>query len=135
MLLGVPRDVPLSQAKATWLLDCKSAGLSPKTLRGYGDVLTAFVNFTGDMLVRELGPDHVRLYIANLSDRAGRYEENDGKVSSHALMKHYAVIRTWIRWMYAQRIVTERVTDFVKPPRLSSRLPSILSAAEMDALF
>lgn len=135
MTLGVPREVHLTSAKNTYMLDCKAAGLSPKTMRSYKDVLNAFIAFTGDMLVRELGPDHVRMYIADLTDRTGRYEENEGKFSSHSLMKHYAVVRTWIRWMYAQKIITERVTDYVKPPRLSSRLPSILTDEEVEALL
>jgi site-specific recombinase XerD len=133
MMLGVPREVRLTSAKQTFMLDCKAAGLSPKTLRGYNDVLNSFIAFAGDMLVRELGPDHVRFYIAELSDRAGHYEGE--KFSSHSLMKHYAVVRTWVRWMYAQKIITDRVTDFVKPPRLSSRLPSILTDGEIDDLF
>jgi len=120
MMLGVPREAHLTSAKDNFLLDCRAAGLKPKTMRSYRDVLTAFIAFSGDMFVRELGPDHVRMYIAELTDRAGHYEGK--KFSSHSLLKHYAVIRTWIRWMYAQKIITERVTDYVKPPRLSSRL-------------
>jgi site-specific recombinase XerD len=133
MMLGVPREVRLTSAKETFLLDCKAAGLKPKTMRSYRDVLTGFIDFAGDMLVRELGPDHVRMYIAELTDRAGHYEGE--KFSSHSLLKHYAVVRTWVRWMYAQKIVAERVTDYVKPPRLSSRLPSILTDQEIDILF
>ncbi len=122
--LGVPRDRHLTSAKDTWLLDCKAAGLSPKTIRGYKDALNAFIKFAGDMLVRELGPDHVRLYIAHLSDLPGRYEGEN--TTSSTLLKHYAVVRTWVRWMYAQKIIEDRITDYVKPPRLADRLPSIL---------
>jgi hypothetical protein len=109
MLLGVPREVRLTSAKETFMLDCKAAGFSADTMRRYRDILSGFVNFTGDMLVRELGPDHVRMYIAELTDRAGHYEGE--KFSSRSLMKHYVVVRMWVRWMYAQKIITERVTD------------------------
>ena len=102
-------------------------------MRAYRDALTSFIEYTGDILVRELGPDHVRRYIATLSERPGHYQ---GKTfSSHSLLKHYAVIRTWIRWMYAQKIIEERITDYVKPPRLSTRLPSILTDQEVDAIL
>jgi site-specific recombinase XerD len=112
MLLGVPREVRLTSAKETFMLDCRAAGFSPRTMRRYRDILSGFVNFTGDMLVRELGPDHVRLYIADLSDR-GHYARR----SSRVLKKHYAVIRTWVRWMYAQKIVTQRTAEYSEPPR------------------
>jgi site-specific recombinase XerD len=131
MKSGVPRDEQLSKAKETWLLDCRAAGLSPKTMRAYRDALTAFIEYTGNITVRELGPDHVRRYIATLSEGPGQGE----KFSSHSLMKHYAVIRTWIRWMYAQKIIEERIMDYVKPPRLSTGLPSILTDQEVDAIL
>jgi site-specific recombinase XerD len=133
MKTGVPRDQQLTKAKETWLLDCRAAGLSPKTMRAYRDALTAFIEYTGDITVRELGPDHVRRYIATLSERPGHYQGET--FSSHSLLKHYAVIRTWIRWMYAQKIIEERITDYVKPPRLSTRLPSILTDQEVDAIL
>lgn len=135
MTIGFQSTARLTSAKETFLLDCRAAGLSPKTMRAYRDILAAFIECVGDMLVRELGPDHVRMYIASLAQRKGRYEDNDGKVSSHTLMKHYAVVRTWVRWMYAQKMITERATDYVKPPRLSSRLPNILTDEEIDMLF
>jgi site-specific recombinase XerD len=119
MILGVPREAHLTNAKETFLLDCRAAGLKPKTMRSYRDVLTAFIAFSGDMLVRELGPDHVRTYIAELTDRAGHREGET--FSSRSLMKHYAVVRTWVRWMYAQKIVTQRDNEIAKVPRLPTR--------------
>src|SRR5512133_1286873 len=131
MHLGVPRHLRLTSAKATWLLDCKAAGLSKKTVQMYDDVLTGFIVFAGDMLVCELGPDHVRFYVAELADRPGHYVGQP--FTPRSLMKHYAVIRTWIRWMYAQKIIEERITDYVKPPRLSSGIRFIMSDQEVDA--
>jgi site-specific recombinase XerD len=127
MLLGVPSEAHLTSAKETFLLDCKAAGLNLKTMRSYSDVLTGFINFAGDMLVRELGPDHVRTYIAELTDRAGHYEGE--KFSSRSLMKHYAVIRTWIRWIYAQRLVTERESNFKKAPGWTGSLLLFLTGS------
>ena len=131
MSIGFMSDARLTSAKETFLLDCKAADLSKKTLRGYRDVLTKFIQFTGEMTVQDLKPDHVRTYIAYLSERPGRY----GEFSSHSLAKHYAVIRVWIRWLYAQKMITERITDNVKPPRLSQRVPQILTTEELDDLF
>jgi site-specific recombinase XerC len=112
MLLGVPKDMRLTRARETFLIDCKAAGLPEMALREYRDILNALIAFTGNMLVRELGPDHVRFFIAELSDR--------GLLSEQALMKRYAVIRSWIRWMYAQKVITERTSASAKPPHPSS---------------
>ena len=112
MLLGVPRNVRLTRARKLFLIDCKAAGLPEKILHTYGHVLNNFIDFTGDMLVRALGPDHVRMYIAELSDRE--------PLSQRALMKRYAVLRTWIRWIYCQKGITERVPAGANSPHPSS---------------
>src|SRR5436190_19438685 len=96
-MIGFMKDVRLTSAKDTFMLDCKAAELTDRTMRGYRNVLTTFIKFTGNMTVKELKPDHVKMYIATLSDQS-----IDGRV----LRKHYGVVRTWIRWLYAQKMVT-----------------------------
>ncbi len=105
MNLGFMNDARLTSAKATYLLDCRAARMAPRTVRAYRDVLTRFITFTGDITVQELKPDHVRAYIAELSAQGG------------SMSKHYMVIRFWIRWLYAQKVVTERISAPNTPPR------------------
>jgi site-specific recombinase XerD len=100
MSIGFMNDAGLSNAKETFMFDCRAAGLAPKTLRRYHHGLTKFVTFVGDLTVQELKPDHVRSYIAYLADCLGTGRRH--------LAKHYAVIRTWIRWLYAQMLLTDR---------------------------
>ena len=109
MNLGFMSDVRLTSAKAIYLLDCRAARLAPRTVRAYQDVLTRFISFTSDITVQELKPDHVRTYIAELSAQGG------------PISKHYMVIRLWIRWLYAQKGVTDRIGAPNKPPRPSKR--------------
>jgi hypothetical protein len=109
MNLSFMSEVRLTSAKATYLLDCQAARVTPQTVRAYRDVLTRFITFTGDITVQELEPDHVRTYIAELSAQGG------------PMSKHYMVIRLWIRWLYAQKGITERIGAPNKPPRASKR--------------
>lgn len=113
MLLGVPRDVRLTSAKETFLLDGRAAGMSPKTLCLYRSILEGFIKSVGDMKVRELGSEHVRLYIADLADHyhLGR------KTSSRLLMQHYSIVRYWIRWLYAQKMIEQRTPEPQSPRR------------------
>jgi len=117
MNIGFMRDLRLTSAKETFMLDCKAADLSSRTMRGYRDVLTTFIRFTGDITVKELKPDHVRMYIATLSDE---------RFGGCALARHYGVVRTWIRWLYAQKMITERTAEHVKPPRFQGGLTCVL---------
>lgn len=119
MILGSMKEVFLSRARDAYLFDCRVAGLDREALSAYQDILGSFIHFTGDIRVRQLTPDHVRLYIANLSDGPFEGEEHDDLV-----MSQYAVIQTWIHWMYVQKFINERDGGLIKPPALTSLFPS-----------
>jgi hypothetical protein len=119
MIIGSLKEVFLTRAMDAYLFDCRVAGLGLDVLRACHDVLSSFIHFTGDIQVRQLTPDHVRMYIANLSDGPWEGEEHEDLV-----MGQYAVIQTWIHWMYVQKYVIERDGGSVKPPALTSLIPS-----------
>ena len=110
MKIGSLKEVMLSKAGEFFLFDCRVFGLDSQTLQAYRDVLGSFVAFTGDILVKDLTLDQVRLYIANLSDGPSEGQEHNSIV-----MNHYAIIHEWARWVYAQESLTGRVVP-VAPP-------------------
>lgn len=111
MQIGSMKEVLLTSAKDTYLFNCRVAGLDPQTLSEYRDVLGSFVRFTGNRLVRELTPDHVRIYIAALDECPDKGTEH-----IRLVMDQYVVIHTWIRWLNAQKFI-ERYSSNIKPPR------------------
>lgn len=119
MILGSMKEVFLSCAKDAYLFDCQAARLEKEVLSVYQNILESFIRFTGDIQVRQLSPDHFRLYIANLSDGPFEEGEMDDLVESQ-----YAVIQTWIHWMYVQKFINERDGGLIKPPSLTSLFPS-----------
>ncbi len=120
------KEVFLTKAKDTFLFDCRVAGLDSQTLNAYRDVLDSFIYFTGNILVKDLTPDHVRLYIDNLSDGPSEGEEHTRLVFSH-----YALIHEWVRWIYVQKFITERNSSFVKRPRLTTLFPLLVSTKSL----
>ncbi len=112
MKIGSMKEVLLSRAKDAFLFDCRVVGLESETISAYGNALTSFIRFTGNILVKELTPEHVRVYIDNLSDGPCEGEEHD-----RAVIGHYALIHEWIRWLYAQKFLAKRSSDHVEPPR------------------
>ena len=119
MKLESMKEVLLSNARNVFLFDCQVAGLDAQILNAYRDVLGLFIEFTGNILVKDLTPDHVRLYINNLSDGP-----NEGEEHTQVVISHYSLIHDWIRWLYAQKFVMERTTSFFVP-HLSSLFPLI----------
>ena len=119
MILGSMKEVFLTSARDAYLFDCRVAGQEPEVLSVFQNVLGSFIRFTGDIQIRQLTPDHVRMYIANLSDGPSEGQEHDELV-----MSQYAIIQTWIHWMYVQKFITERTSDASQLPSLTSLFPS-----------
>jgi hypothetical protein len=119
MKLESMKEEFLSNASKIFLFDCQVAGLDAQLLNAYREVLGTFIEFTGNIQVKDLMPDHVRLYINNLSDGP-----NEGEEHTHVVISHYSLIHDWIRWLYAQKFVTER-SNSAFTPHLSSLFPLI----------
>jgi len=119
MIIGSLKEVFLSSSRDTFLFDLRLAGMAPEARSAYRDVLDSLIRFTGDIRVRQLTPDHINMYITNLSDGP-----NEGQDHDELVMSQYAVIQTWIHWMYVQKYVVERDGGSVKPPALTSLIPS-----------
>jgi hypothetical protein len=119
MIIGSMKEVFLSRAKEIFLFDCPVAGLDPQAVETYNKTLASFILFTGDIRVGQLAPDHVRMYISNLSD-----DPNEGEEHHHLVMSQYAMIQTWIYWIHSQKSINERIGSSVKPPRLTNLFPS-----------
>ena len=118
MIIGSMKEVFLTRAKEIFLFDCRVAGFDPQAVGVYRNVLGSFIHFTGDIKVKQLTPDHVALYISNLSDGP-----NEGDEHAHMVMSYFAMIQTWIHWINCQKMIAERSSSFVKPPRLASLFP------------
>lgn len=121
MKIGSMKEAFLSNAKEIYLFDCRVAGLDAQILDEFRQVLGSFVTFTGDILVKELTPDHVRIYIDNLADGPSEGEEH-----IRAVINQYAMIHTWIRWLYAQKFLIERSSSYITPPRFTNERGGLL---------
>lgn len=117
MKLESMKEEFLSNARKIFLFDCQVAGLEAQVLNAYRDILELFIEFTGDIQVKDLTPDHVRLYINNLSDGP-----NEGDEHTRVVINHYTLIHDWIRWLYAQKFVTDRSASTLTP-HLSTLFP------------
>lgn len=113
MIIGSLKEVFLTRARDAFLFDWRVAGVDSEVVDEHRAVLNSFIRFAGDIRVRQLKPDHIQLYIANLSDGPGEGEEHEQLV-----MNQYVIIHTWIHWMYSQKFITERSADVMGPPRL-----------------
>lgn len=118
MKIGSLKEVFLTEAEEIFLFDCRVARVNFETRAAYRHVLTSFIRFTGNILVGELTVDHVRMYIANLSDGPSEGDEH-----IQAVINHYAMIHEWVRWLCAQKFILERNYDSLQSPHLADLFP------------
>ena len=59
MKLESMKEEFLSNARNIFLFDCQVAGLDAQILNAYRDVLGYFIEFTGNILVKDLTPDEI----------------------------------------------------------------------------
>ena len=121
----------LQTALDSFLLAKRAEGTSPKTQRSYKDILEDFLKFLGDVPVDTITAEDVRRYSADVTSRQGIH----GTMSSNSINKYYAVVRTLLRWLFDQRMMKNRITDFTKAPRLAEELPEALTDDEIDKIF
>ncbi len=76
MIIGSLKEVFLSSSRDTFLFDLRLAGMAPEARSAYRDVLDSLIRFTGDIRVRQLTPDHINMYITNLSDGPNEGDES-----------------------------------------------------------
>jgi site-specific recombinase XerD len=119
------------EAFESYILSCKAAQLSQKTQRAYSDILLDFIRFTGEIDVCKLNADLFNQYIASLTDRPGKY----GNFSPQSIAKHFAVVRTYLHWLYDQEYIPTCISDRLKAPRQASNLPDALTDTEIDRLY
>lgn len=83
----------LSTAIQNFLLACQAERLSRKTLASYELHLRQFLQYTGDLPVSEITPEHITRFIAHEGVREGKY----GPLAPSSVHKAYSVVRRFFR--------------------------------------
>jgi integrase/recombinase XerD len=104
-------------------------GLSSNTINSYRRDLLAFAKFiennTGSSLL-EVRHEDITGYLSHL---------NDLKLASSSLDRKMDSLRIFYKFLIAERYIGENPTALIEPLRSWSKLPTILSIAEMESLI
>jgi len=103
-------------------------GLSPRTVEAYARDLVEYLEGLARARVRVLGAarqEHVRGHLATLGRR----------LSARSQARHLAAIRTFHRFLVAERHADADPTEQVETPRQARRLPIFLTLDEVEALL
>lgn len=104
-------------------------GLSKNTVSAYERDLTFFANFLAETGADEfslLKRNHINLYIKNLKDKGYQPSSITRKIAS---------IRGFFKWLFSGGILEHNPALSVEQPKLSKKLPKVLSVQEIEKLF
>ena len=104
-------------------------GLAENTIEAYGRDLSAFCDFLtlqGTENFDGIKRTHINYYIKQLHD------ENYTPAS---VTRKIAAIRGWFKWLLANEFIAQDPSLSVELPKLSKRLPKVVSVSEIEKLL
>jgi len=104
-------------------------GASPNTIASYETDLRDFLAFLEPLKVRfpdDVSRDVIRGYVESLSRRG---------MSSSSISRHISSLRSFYRFLMAERLIDESPVDGIEPPKGWARLPTVLSIDEVERLL
>jgi integrase/recombinase XerD len=104
-------------------------GLSSNTINAYRRDLQNFAMFfenNSELSLLEVKHEDIAKYLANLGDR---------KLASSTLDRKMDSMRTFYKFLVAERYINDNPTLMIEPLRSWSKLPTVLSIAEMESLI
>ena len=103
-------------------------GLSPETVRAYGQHLEAYARWCerADVDGLHASARDMRRYLADL--KAARY-------APRTVSAHLSALRSLFRWLTLEGVVEGDAASALTAPKLPKPLPHVLTAAQLDALM
>ncbi len=105
-------------------------GLAQNTLDAYRRDLSSFCDF---LLVQDSIDDlsgikrsHINLFLKELHDK---------NYSMTSVTRKIAAIRGWFRWLFSTDIIAQDPSLGVELPKLTKKLPKVMSVAEIEAIL
>ena len=104
-------------------------GLSSNTINAYRRDLQNFAKFfenNSELSLLEVKHEDIAKYLGNLGDR---------QLASSTLDRKMDSIRTFYKFLVVERYINDNPTLMIEPLRSWSKLPTVLSIAEMESLI
>lgn len=139
----IPSD--LETLTEGYLLACRSAGKSPRTVAWYAEKLGRYRRWlTGweyPRTTESLTPSLVRRFAADLQARTRRWDEHpnvptqEGCLSPYTLRGFVQVLKGFATWLYREGLTESNLLAVLEFPRTPRRVPPSLSQDEIRRLL
>jgi len=109
-----------------WLVDCRGAGLSPKTLRAYHDRVDRFLREMHPKTLDEINQTMVAEFLAGLRQRG---------LSSETVYDHWKDLRIWLNWCVKQEMLERNPLNRMRPPKREKKIKPVPTQEELQRLI
>jgi integrase/recombinase XerC/integrase/recombinase XerD len=130
----------LVDAIQRFLIDNKLKGNTQKTLKNYESFLLYFVDFTGNIDVKELNLTLLKSYQLDLMDRefyttSVRKDTCGTKLSKRTIKSYITHLRTFLNYLYCEGLIDTNLFAKFKPPKAPKSFKKILNDSQIMKIF
>ena len=98
-----------------FLISCKVDSLSPKTIKGYTQILHSFLMFCRERDIgkaQDITTDDIRSYILTLQER----------MKPVSVADYYRTVKRFLNWLLAEKVLKENPMSRIRPPRIPKQV-------------
>ena len=132
-------SIPIATLVDRYLSACRSAGMSPKTIRGYNEKLQRYVRMVGGTL-GDFTLETARCHLTNLQ-KSKKWEGHPHTppaaetLSTTTVRNHGRVLTSFTQWLYSEDYTNEHVLSRLKIPKANDIRMEPLSNEEITRLM
>ncbi len=132
-------SIPIATLVDRYLSACHSAGMSPKTIRGYNEKLQRYVRMVGGTLA-DFTLEAVRYHLTNLQ-KARKWEGHPytppatETLSTTTIRNHARVLTGFAQWLFSEEYTNEHILSRLKVPKANDIRMEPLSDEEIGKVM
>lgn len=129
----------LSKRISAFIVDCRAAGLAPKSIKWYENMLEAWKNWVGDRDWTD--PNITREFIADLQSRSMRYTDHPrhpsqpGPLSPFTVRGYVRAIKRFFNWLVQEEVLPDNPLKNLRMPKKPQRIPRAIESDDFDKML
>ena len=116
----------ISECLQEYLIEHEIRGNSKHTIRYYDKNITAFMAFTGDILISSVNVNHLKSYYLYLKTKP---------VTSVTIQTYIRAVRAFLTWCYHEEYISFNLSDKFKLPKAARKVIDVLTNDEIHILL
>ncbi len=129
----------LSEHISAFIVDCRAAGLTPKSIKWYENMLVTWKNWVGHRDWTD--PNITREFIVDLQNRSMRYVDHPrhpsqpGPLSPFTVRGYVRAIKRFFNWLVQEEFLPDNPLKNLRMPQKPQRIPRAIEPDDFDKML